>query len=224
MHIRRIVILVSLGICSSVHALEPRAPRDADLSGRWTLNAALSDDADAELRQRLEKLLKRERRWREQEEAEAAARPDAAAARLPERMFAPQVNRALPQLRAALGLYPKLDIRQSASGTQLEIDSAGSSRRFTSGSNSQVSMPDGQLADSAVGWDGEWFVIDRKVRNGPRVIERYRLLKKTDQLQATVAWSRGGNDEVLSGIKLQRIFDRTQGAAPPPDLDSGPVR
>jgi hypothetical protein len=223
MHIRLIAIIASLGICGSAHAYETRAPREVDLSGRWTLNAELSDDADAQLRERVEKQLKRERRWREQEEAEAAAQPDAAP-RLPERIFAPQADRALPKLREALGLYTALDIRQGDAGAKLEINSPGSSRRFTAGSSSQVSMSNGQLADSEVGWDGEWFVIDRKVRKGPRVVERYRLSKKTDQLQATIAWSRGDSDDLLAGIKLQRVFDRAPGAPPPPDLDSGPVR
>jgi len=223
MPIRPLALLTLLGICGWVHAYEARAPREADLSGRWTLNAALSDDADAELRRRLEKQLQRERRRREQE---AEAQPDEEPAPLPDRMSGPKADRVLAQLREALELYPMLEIRQGESGAKLEISAAGSQRRFTAGSRSLVSVPGGgsQLADSEVGWDGEWFVIERKVRKGPRVIERYRLLKKTDQLQATIAWSGGDRDEPLSGIKLKRVFDRAQGAPPPPDPDSGPVR
>ena len=220
MHIRLIAMVALLGVCGCAQALEARAPRDIDLSGRWALNAALSDDADAELRKRLEKQLRREQRLREQEEEldESPVPP------LPDQAPVPPMNRILPQLREALGLYPMLEIRQSEAGMKLDINSAGGTRRFTAGSRSQVSMPGGQLADSEVGWEGDSFVIERKVRRGTRVTERYRLSKKSDQLEAVIVWKGGGSDDLLSGIKLKRVFDRTQGAPPPIDPDSGPVR
>ena len=57
-------------------------------------------------------------------------------------------------------------------GATLDIVSAVESRRVVAGSRTQVSMPEGELADSNVGWDGQWFVIDRRVRGGPRVVEK----------------------------------------------------
>ena len=59
-------------------------------------------------------------------------------------------------------------IRQE--GTTFDIVSAVESRRVVAGSRTQVSMPEGELADSKVGWDGQWFVIERRVRGGPRVV------------------------------------------------------
>jgi len=221
MHTRLVAIIALLASCSLVHAYEGRAPAAVELSGRWALNAALSDDADALLLRRLEKQLQRERRWREEDAREEGRSEEALVA---EEISRPQAGRALARLREALGLYPMLEIRQGESGASLEISTAASNRRFTAGSRSQVSMPEGQLADSEAGWEGEWFVIERKVRKGPRVIERYRLLKKTDQLQVRVAWSGGDRDELLSGIKLQLVFDRASTAARPIDPDRGPVR
>ncbi len=65
-------------------------------------------------------------------------------------------------------------------------------------------MPEGQLADSWVGWDGEWFIIERKVRSGPRALEKFRLTK-TGQLEYMMKWS---GDSELSGIKVRRLYDR----------------
>ena len=75
-----------------------------------------------------------------------------------------------------------------------------------------MSMPEGQLADSNVGWDGEWFVIERRVRRGPRVVEKFRLLK-TGQLEYLMNW---GGDTELAGIKTRRVFDRAAMRRRPP--------
>jgi hypothetical protein len=106
-------------------------------------------------------------------------------------------------------------------GSTVDIASMVESRRLIAGSRTQVSMPEGELADSKVGWDGQWFVIDRKVSRGPRVLEKYRVLPKTGQLEYTMAWS---GDSELSGMKVRRVFDRAAGPPPPPDPAAGPVR
>jgi hypothetical protein len=217
MHTRLLVILLLLGLGELALAYEVRAPREVDLTGRWALNKARSDDADALLLQRLEKQLQRERRWRD---AEVRAQRADAPAEL--EISRPQAGRALAQLRRALELSPLLEITQSEAGAKLEIRGESSQRRFTTG-RSAMSMPEGQLANAEVGWDGEWFVIERKVRKGPKMVERYRLMRKTGQLQSEVSWS-GSDDDLLSGVKIRRIFDRTEGSLPPPDPDVGPVR
>jgi hypothetical protein len=196
-----------------------------ELNGRWSINSALSDDAEAMLAQRQEEEMKERRRW------EARERGATPLEQLDEPMIAPAPNdphygrerrtAREAELRRMLGVTKTLEIRQPASGERLEIRSDAESRSFQPGLRSQVSMPEGQLADSNVGWDGDWFVIERKVRNGPRVIERYRRLKKSDQLESIIAWS---GDTLLAGIKVHRIFDRAVGVAPPPDPNEGPIK
>jgi hypothetical protein len=217
MHIRLMIPLLFLGLVSLAHALDERAPPAVDLSGRWVVNAALSDDADALLRERLAQQLKREKRWREEEAREQGVEVPPSEPPSPA-----QSGRVLLQLRRVLELYSVVEIKQSAAGAQLEIRGDATQRRFTPG-RSQMSMPEGQLADAQVGWDGDDFVIDRKVRKGPRIVERYRLLKKTGQLQAVISWG-GTSDELLSGVKVKRVFDRSDAALPPTDPDVGPVR
>ena len=98
----------------------------------------------------------------------------------------------------------RLTIRQD--GSTVDLVSAVESRRVVAGSRTQVSMPEGELADSKVGWDGQWFVIDRDVRNGPHVVEKFRLMPKTGQLEYQMKWS---GDSELRGMKIHRVFDRS---------------
>jgi hypothetical protein len=118
-----------------------------------------------------------------------------------------------------LNITKTLSIRQE--GRRIEIESAVESRRFDAGTESQVSMPEGQIADLEAGWDGEWFVVHRRARSGPRAIEKFRVIKKTGQLEYYMAWS--GETE-LSGMRVRRIFDRTQNAPSVGNPDVGPVR
>lgn len=207
--------------------------RGVDLSGHWRMNAALSDDAEQLLQKRLDEDRKRRealmRRAREEGEmfpppdpdADLPAPPAAGEARptLPPPGRSDMRKRRDDELRKMLGISPTLDITQS--GSKIAIDSQVDARRFEAGVRSQVSMPQGELADSNVGWDGDWFVIDRRARGGPRVVEKYRWLKKTDQLESVMSWS---GESLLAGIKVRRIYDRMAGAPPPPDPAQGPIR
>lgn len=204
--------------------------RGSDLSGSWSLNTTLSEDPEKLLAERLEKERKQYAQWRRQDEmmrppgmprmpdAQDAGDDAPVTANRPKRQRPWQRQRD-ENFRRMLGISRTLLIRQS--GTEVEIVSAVDSRRLIAGSNTQVSMPEGQLADSEVGWDGEWFVIERNVRRGPRVIEKLRIQRKTGQLEYTMAWS---GDTELSGIKVRRVYDRATGEAPPPDPASGPTR
>lgn len=212
-----------------------------DLSGHWKLNAAASDDAEAMMQKRIAEEAKRRaaylKRAREEgafwlpppgepegegpagdkPDAKAESEPPAGAGRPGERP--PRRARRYDGLRQMLGISNTLDITQS--GTQVDIVSQVESRRFEAGVESQVSMPGGELADSRVGWDGQWFVIERKASGGPRVTEKYRLLKKTGQLESVIVW---GGDSPLAGIKVHRLFDRGVADTTPPNPDDGPIK
>jgi len=211
-----------------------------DLSGHWVLNAAASDDAEAMMHKRIAEEAKRraERMKRDREqgafwippeppqeppEGEAApddkpgAKPPSGASRPNDRP--PRRSRRYDGLRQMLGISNTLDITQT--GSRVDIVSQVDSRRFEAGVDSQVSMPSGELADSRVGWDGQWFVIQRRASGGPSVTEKYRLLKKTDQLESVIAW---GGDSPLAGIKVHRIYDRGVRDTTKADPAEGPVR
>lgn len=220
-------LLCLLSACASNYQGVPA--QNVDLSGQWRLNVALSDNAEALLQDHLNQDrkddVKRERRLARAEgpilpppespEANIEASPPA---RISKSRHTAQ-ERYLDNLRRMLGISKFLTVTQV--GTNVRIVSEVDSRSFDAGTHSQVSMPLGDLADSAVGWEGEWFVIDRRVSRGARVIEKYRRLPLTDQLESFMAWS---GDGPLSGIKVRRVYDRVIGAVPPPDPGLGPIK
>ena len=128
------------------------------------------------------------------------------------------MKRREENLHKMLAISDTLAIRQA--GATLDIVTAVESRRVVAGSRTQVSLPEGELADSNVGWDGQWFVIDRRVRGGPRVLEKFRLVPKTGQLEYEMKWSGDGE---LEGMKVRRVFDRVTVTPPPADPAAGPV-
>lgn len=225
--LRCLVLLVLLSTSLAANALESVAPAEVTLKGRWSVNTALSDDGEAMLARRREDQMKRmqrdeERRRRQMRNDPFAWEPEfAPPERTPQNMAAMEERER--RTRQMLGLTKFLEIDQDERGSRLTITSEYETRRLDAGSRSQVSLPQGQLADAQNGWDGEWFVIERAARDGPRVTEKYRRLKKTDQLEMLVTIK---GESTLSGMKLRRVFDRAPAEARvTPDTEIvGPVR
>jgi hypothetical protein len=222
------VFVLSCCAAFSAAALEAVPSRDIDLSGTWQLNAALSDDAEHMLAEQQRRERERYMQWRKQQERmypPEAPPPidveDSGAMRRDEPSPARRASmkRREENLHKMLAISDTLTIRQD--GSTVDIVSAVESRRVVAGSRTQVSMPEGELADSKVGWDGQWFVIDRYVRGGPHVVEKYRLAPKTGQLEYEMKWS---GDSELAGMKIRRVFDRSTPAPPPADPAAGPTR
>jgi hypothetical protein len=230
------LLAILLGVlCTAAHAAYDASPaRPTDLSGRWILNASASDDPERMLAQRMEEERKRYEQRRRREES---MRPPGEPAPID---IDPESNRPSPEgaataqrrpvkrpwqlrrdenFRRMLAISDTLDIEQQ--GKRLQLVSKVDSRTFEAGSHSQVSMPEGQLADSDVGWDGEWFVIERKVRSGPRAIEKLRVVPKTGQLEYYMVWS---GDTELAGMKIRRFFQRAAQGAATVDPAQGPSR
>jgi hypothetical protein len=225
--LRFIFGLIALCVAFEASALKVTAPNGADIGGRWTVNAQLSDDGEALLAERMEEIREEQRRFEERRRRQMRNDPFAW-----EPEFAPpertpqniaRMEERERDRRQTLGMTKYFDITQSEQGTKLTIESEFETRRLEAGSRSQVSLPQGQLADLTAGWDGEWFVIERRSRGGPRITESFRRLTKTDQLEMRV---KIGGDSMLSGIKLRRVFDRAQADAQvrPSGEIVGPVR
>jgi hypothetical protein len=224
--LRLLAFLLSSCAASATAALEAVPARGVDLSGSWKLNAALSDDAEHMLEKRQREEWERYIQWRRRQE-KASYPPGAppididapGPAREPSAARRASMKRHQENLYKMLAISDTLTIRQESS--TIDIVSAVDSRRVVAGSRTQVSLPEGELADSSVGWDGQWLVIDRRVRGGPRVLEKYRLAPKTGQLEYEMKWS---GDSGLDGMKIRRVFDRMTVTPPPPDPAAGPVK
>jgi hypothetical protein len=222
---RTFVGLLAMLVCGCAVALKDSVPADASLEGRWTVNTSLSDDGEALLARRMEEEMKDQRRYEERRRRRMENDPFAW-----EPEFTPPEN--TPQYRARMeerdrsvrrmfGMTKFLNIKQDLQGAKVEIVSEFETRRFDAGSRSQVSLPQGQLADQRSGWEGEWFAIERNSRDGPMISEKYRRLKKTDQLEVLVAIK---GRTMFAGMKLRRVFDRAVGEPAPRSPAAGPVR
>jgi hypothetical protein len=223
--LRFIACILSSCAAFSAAALDAVPSRNVDLSGNWKLNAALSEDAEHMLAEQQRRERESYMRWRRQQErAYPPGVPPPIEVDGPGTPREPSPSRRASMKRHQETLYKMLaisdtlEIRQQ--GATLDIVSAVESRRVVGGSRTQVSMPEGQLADSKVGWDGQVFVIERRVRGGPRVVEKFRLLPKTGQLEYQMAWS---GDSEIAGIKVKRVFDRVTVVPLPADPAAGPV-
>ncbi len=229
MSIRLRLLALALSCCTAscaTSAFDAVPSRSTDLSGTWKLNAALSDDAEHMLAERQREQREEYMTWRRRQErayphgapppidVEGAARRNE-----PSPSRRASIKRRQENLYKMLAISDTLSIRQE--GSTVELVSAVESRRLVAGSRTQVSMPEGELADSRVGWDGAWFVIDRSVRSGPHVVERFRLEPKSGQLEYEMKWS--GASE-LAGMKIRRVFDRSTQVPPPSDPTAGPTR
>ncbi len=234
LQLRRVFIrlrLLAPALCGcavfTAAALDAASSRGVDLSGSWQLNAALSDDVEDMLEDRQREERERYIQWRRRQERSYPPGappididgPGPATQREPSSARRASMKRREENLHRMLAISDTLAIKQD--GATFEIVTKVESRRVVAGSRTQVSMPEGQLADSRVGWDGPWFVIDRRVRGGPRVLERFRLAPKTGQLEYEMRWSGEGE---LDGMKVRRVFDRVTGTPPPADPAAGPVR
>jgi hypothetical protein len=219
-------VLSSCTACA-VAALDAVSSRGIDLSGSWQLNAALSDDVEHMLAERQREEYERYMQWRRRQEKSYPPGappididgPGPATQREPSSARRASMKRREENLHRMLAISDTLAIEQE--GATVDIVSKVESRRVVAGSRTQVSMPEGELADSRVGWDGPWFVIERRVRGGPRVVEKYRLAPKTGQLEYEMRWSGEGE---LDGMKVRRVFDRVTVTPPPADPAAGPVR
>lgn len=225
--LRCFLIVVLFGTSLSAHALKDAARPDVSVAGRWVVNAQQSDDGEALLAKRREQQMKEQRRDEERRRRRMRNDPFAWEPEFAPPERTPQYIAAMEererQRRQMLGLTKFLEIDQDARGAKLTIVSEFETRRLDAGARSQVSLPQGQLADLRSGWDGEWFVIERSSRDGPRISERLRVNKKTDQLEMQVAIK---GDTALSGLKVRRVFDRAPAEAKltPSAEVMGPVR
>lgn len=229
MPIQRILLALTLSFVAIevLAALAPAPTRETHLEGEWKLNAQSSDDAQqvlaAQLKREHDRMMKMMREM-DRHSPMGLPPPDAA------RDMPPPSEDARAQMRRRraheqeiqhrlLAISDWLRIEQDSTG--IEVASAVEQRHVDPGTRSQVSMPSGELADERVGWDHDTLVIERETREGPDVVEKFRWLKATDQLEYRLAVS---GDTELAGIKLKRVFDRNVAAPPPVSPVTGPVR
>ena len=115
-----------------------------------------------------------------------------------------------------------LKIRQN--DTEMSIVNAATSRSYTPGEHSVVSVPSG-VADQVSGWSGRDYVISIKPQVGPSIKETYTLSGDERQLLVKIEVGSEGRNKAM---KVTRTYDRSsrdpnsfqqtlQVTLPPPD-------
>ncbi|HTV77955.1 MAG TPA: hypothetical protein VMF03_06835, partial [Steroidobacteraceae bacterium] len=96
-----------------------------------------------------------------------------------------------------------LKIHQSDS--EVTIVNAATSRSFTPGERSVVSVPSG-VADQVAGWSGRDFVVQVRPQIGPEVRETYTLSPDGKQLLVKINVASEGRNLAM---KVSRVYDRS---------------
>jgi hypothetical protein len=215
------LILASLAGCVMTPTVHELPPSNYSIGGVWELNAALSSDPDKALASLQPKLRGGPDRGKTPPPGEPA----------PEVINDPTTD--LPPIDISNGgrggafrgynsqdernfYRPPIDFQTNAllggqwlkirqSDTEVEIINAATSRNFTPGEKSVVSVPSG-VADQVAGWSGRSFVVAVNPQIGPRVEETYNLSADGRQLVVKISVSSEGRNKAM---KVTRTYDRS---------------
>jgi hypothetical protein len=214
--------LASLFGCTLTPRLHDAPPPNYSIAGVWELNAGQSTDAE----KALASLQPKPRRGRGAPTGAAPGEP------APEVINDPTTD--LPPIDISNGgrggglsayrdaqderyqYRPPLDFQANAllggqwlkirqSDAEVGIVNAATSRSFTAGERSVVSVISG-VADQAAGWSGRKFVIYVNPQVGPRVEETYSLSADEKRLVVKIEVSSEGRNKAM---KVIRTYDRS---------------
>jgi hypothetical protein len=215
------LLLAALVGCTMTPSVHELPPPNYSIAGVWELNAALSTDADKTLAS-LQPKPRGER---------GAGKGASSSAPAPEVINDPTTD--LPPIDISNGgrgqlytgydaerersLYrPPIDFQTNAllggqwlkiaqTDAEVSISNAATSRSFTPGQKSVVSVTSG-VADQVAGWSGRKFVIALQPQIGPRVEEDYSLSPDGRQLVVKIEVASEGRNKAM---KVLRTYDRS---------------
>ncbi len=237
------LLLVGLAGCSTARVHELPPPND-DISGVWELNPALSSDEGKVLAA----LQPRPRSGPGSGKGTGPGGPGHDGEQpAPEVINDPTTD--LPPVDTSRGGHnlgtsnangpnayrPPIDFQTNAllggqwlkirqSDTEMVIVNAATTRSFTPGERSVVSVPSG-VADQISGWSGRSYLIQQRPQIGPQVEETYTLSPDGQQLVVKIDVASEGRNLPM---KVTRVYDRStkdpnslrqtfQQTLPPPD-------
>jgi hypothetical protein len=215
------LLLAGLVGCSLMPSVHELPPPNYSIAGVWEINAALSTDAD----KILASLQPKPRGERGGGKGSAPAQP------APEVINDPTTD--LPPIDISNGgrghiygngsnederylYHPPIDFQTNAllggqwlkiaqTDSEVSISNAATSRSFTPGEKSVVSVTSG-VADQVAGWSGRDFRVHMNPQIGPRVDETYTLSADGRQLVVKIDVSSEGRNKAM---KVVRTYDRS---------------
>ncbi len=215
------LLLAGLSGCSMMPSVHELPPPNYSIAGVWELNPALSTDAD----KTLASLQPKPRIDRKTGKVLPSSAP------APEVINDPTTD--LPPIDISNGgrgqafsgydaerernLYrPPIDFQTNAllggqwlkigqTDTEVSIGNAATSRSFTPGEKSVVSVTSG-VADQVAGWSGRTFLVHLSPQIGPKIRETYTLSEDGRQLVVKIDVSSEGRNKAM---KVVRTYDRS---------------
>lgn len=192
--------------CSTALAgLKVSAPADVDIGGSWKLNPEASDDPKQALEKMRQDMKNRMGGMRgamggvpgggRMGGAMGGARGGA-----PGEAGGDHESRRR-QLEQRLATSEQIQIAQQANALSLSTDNGSTS--CDTPEKTQVSTPDGGMADRRCGWDGKSFVIETKSADGFTQRERYELAPDGRLLMVTQI-----NAARMPKITVKRVYER----------------
>jgi hypothetical protein len=211
--------LLLAGLVGCVSSLHEQPPAQYSIAGVWELNRGLSSDSD-----RVLGTLQPKPRSR----LGGAGHGPAAEPPGPQEINDPTTD--LPPADPSAGVHgPRrplfgdpnayrapIDIQANAllggqwlkiqqTDTEMDIASDVTTRSFTPGQHSVVSVTSG-VADQESGWSGKDYKISLKPQIGPTVDETYTLSADARQLRVTINVGAEGRNQAITVV---RVYDRS---------------
>jgi hypothetical protein len=201
-----VAIIGAALLTSSVACAEFKstAPADVNLAGTWKLNHELSDAPP--------KVLKERRAGTSEGEGGTLSTsggvgfPDAGgpSTQVAGRAAGGDREGKRGQMMHRLEIAEQIDIEQRNDAMTLTSDASTASCDTTE--TTQVSTPDGGVADRRCGWDGNAFVIELKSPHGFTQRDSYTLSDDGKQLIMTTELKGGP----MQAPTIKRVYDRAE--------------
>jgi hypothetical protein len=181
--------------------LKSTAPADVDLGGTWTFNHDASDEQRGVLGGGQ---LHMERRDAPSGSGSISGGSPPRAGRMSDG----DLESMHEQMKQRLASAERIEIEQRADDMTLKTDAGAVTCDTTE--TTQVSTPEGGVADRQCGWDGNAFVVELKSPDGVTQRDSYTLADDGKQLIVTTKLDRGGGDAPAMSMVTRRVYDRAE--------------
>lgn len=199
--IKATTFCIALVLPVSAHAgLDTIAPEGIDLTGIWTIDPKRSEDP----KQALQKLHKQGKvRGRTgMGGMSGTSGLGGMGGQLPGSTEDREAMRE--QMEQRLAASERIEVMQVPQAVELNLDDRSVS--CTSTEKSQVSMPDGELADRLCGWDDDEFVVEIQGPSGFNRTDRYSRGDDGQTLVVTTSMKSGRIPE----LKFKSVYVRSE--------------
>lgn len=193
-----LVITAVLTACGSSQTFDQVAPEDVDLSGTWILNTEASDDSG----QQTDPMGAMSGRGR------MMPPPGGMGGRRggPGGMGGIDPENMRHTIDMVTDPVRRIDLQQGDSTVTLTYDQQRPLVLHTDGRELEQELPSGSKMKVRAGWNGRYFVVERKIDGGGTITEQYFKSSVTDQLHVITRIEMG---RMPRAMQFLRVYDAT---------------